>query len=262
MNLSKEQIIEICYSEYESLSNIYNKDTVNAAIVAILSMEDFETKEILVDNLRRTCEKVGNPLRSTTAFEMPNSAELFSLFVECRFKGETPRCPRCGSKHIYLSIPSYKYGRCEQCRYNFSLTSNTMLDNNKMGFRNIVKLLIAIHNDPLISSVALSKTIGITQKTAYFRKVMIDTVIHKIGSSQPNLVLRELLSTRKSHKAYIIDNKHSNAKFRYLSPNQRKEAIQLYEQGKSSQFLAEKYNKDISGIYRLIREHKKTKKQN
>jgi len=98
------------------------------------------------------------------------SEEKSRQYVESRRWPEERTCPLCGSIHT-VEVKDHKpmpY-RCQDCRKHFSVRTGTILTESKIPLR---KWLFAIYLMTTarkgISSVQLAKTLGVTQKTAWF----------------------------------------------------------------------------------------------
>lgn len=106
-----------------------------------------------------------------------STAELFRLFtdvesarkyLESRLWPEGPKCPVCGLGER-ITARKGGYYRCNQCKEDFTVRTGTIFE------RSHVKLHLWLYSMYLlvtarkgISSLQLSKEIGVTQKTAWF----------------------------------------------------------------------------------------------
>lgn len=76
-------------------------------------------------------------------------------------------CPRCGCCETY-DISTRRTFKCVACEHQFSVTSGTMFSSRKMAIRDYLMLAVifcASHKG--VPSTALSRTLGIDQKTAW-----------------------------------------------------------------------------------------------
>lgn len=82
--------------------------------------------------------------------------------------GEYIVCPHCGSIHCYEFSDGVRY-KCHDCNKIFSILVGTIFENTKIPLRKwfIAMYLISCHSKG-ISSVQLSRDLGITQKSAWY----------------------------------------------------------------------------------------------
>jgi transposase-like protein len=87
----------------------------------------------------------------------------------------TPFCPHCGGLNPY-KLKDGKTYRCREknCRKNFTVTVGTIFENSKIPLSTwIASIFVITAHKKGISSLQLSRDLGITQKTAWF-------VLHRI----------------------------------------------------------------------------------
>lgn len=78
-------------------------------------------------------------------------------------------CPHegCGHDRYYLFSDGIRY-KCKKCKKQFTATTNTFMSNSHVeSVKWIMAMYLVLHKKG-ISSVQLSKDIGVTQKTAWF----------------------------------------------------------------------------------------------
>src|SRR5438132_14053975 len=77
-------------------------------------------------------------------------------------------CPRCGSeKHSFLS--TRKIWKCAGCRRQFSIKVGTIFEDSPLGLDKWLPTLWMIVNAKNgVSSYEIARSIGVTQKTAWF----------------------------------------------------------------------------------------------
>src|ERR1019366_987398 len=91
-----------------------------------------------------------------------------------RWNGE-PFCPHCGGTKPY-KLGDGKTYRCREktCRKDFTVTVGTIFENSKIPLSTwIASIFVITAHKKGISSLQLSRDVGITQKTAWF-------VLHRI----------------------------------------------------------------------------------
>lgn len=88
-------------------------------------------------------------------------------FEQLRFR-DGQYCAHCGHTEVYRFNDGKRF-RCAKCRKDFTIKTNTVFGESKIGLR---KWFIAIYllttAKKGISSVQLAKQVGVTQKTAWF----------------------------------------------------------------------------------------------
>src|ERR1039457_4804171 len=80
-----------------------------------------------------------------------------------------PVCPRCGSadKHYYLT--TRRIWKCRACKRQFSVKVGTIFEDSGLGFDKWLPAVWLIANSKNgISSHELARSLGITQKSAWF----------------------------------------------------------------------------------------------
>ena len=89
-------------------------------------------------------------------------------YLEKRRWGNTPICPHCGNAQKIYRYKNGKTFKCANCKKQFSVKTGTIYENSNIPLQKwfIATYLIArsILSKKGISSIELSKTIGITQK--------------------------------------------------------------------------------------------------
>lgn len=88
-------------------------------------------------------------------------------FEQLRFrKGEY--CPHCGYTKIYRFQDGKRF-RCAKCKKDFTVQTNTIFGESKLPLKKwFVAIYLLSTSTKGISSIQLSKHIGVTQKTAWF----------------------------------------------------------------------------------------------
>jgi len=89
-------------------------------------------------------------------------------FLAVKRWGETPCCHHCGNAGAYVTKRGYTC-KAKQCGKKFTVTTGTVFENTKISLRLwfATIYLVSAHKKG-ISSLQLSRDLGITQKTAWF----------------------------------------------------------------------------------------------
>lgn len=91
-----------------------------------------------------------------------------AYMAEIRWPGGKPRCPECLSERIG-TVATRRLLRCKDCRRQFSHKLGTIFEDSPLGLDKWFVAVWAIANCKNgISSHELARTLGVTQKTAWF----------------------------------------------------------------------------------------------
>ena len=124
-----------------------------------------------------------------------NLIHFFTLFpddLSCRkyleqrlWKNGVPICPHCGHSEKIYRYKNGKLFKCACCKKQFKVTTGTIYENSNIPLRKwfLAFYLLAVSKKG-ISSIELSKTLGVTQKSAWY-------LLHKI---------RYMLKNKESHR--------------------------------------------------------------
>lgn len=110
--------------------------------------------------------------------------------------GSNPACPHCGSIKVYNTNRGYKCGE-KECNKKFSVTVGTIFENSKIGLRTwFAAMFLCTTSKKGVSSVQLSETLGITQKSAWF-------VLHRIREMLKDNSTEQLSGEVEIDETYI-----------------------------------------------------------
>lgn len=99
----------------------------------------------------------------------PNEVAAVDFFEKRRWKNGIS-CPHCASKSVakIVSGKPMPY-RCRDCRKHFSVRTGTVLAESKLALHKWLMAIYMLHTARKgVSSVQMSKELGVTQKTAWF----------------------------------------------------------------------------------------------
>lgn len=100
--------------------------------------------------------------------KFPDERVARTYIEERRWRGQ-PVCPRCGEVHRVQVRKVEGYFRCLACRADFTVRTGTVFERSHATLDKwlyAIYLLVTSHKG--VSSLQLSKEIGVTQKTASF----------------------------------------------------------------------------------------------
>lgn len=131
-----------------------------------------------------------------------------SQHIALRRWGINPKCPHCWNEDVIYTFSDGIYYKCAACRKKFTVRVGTIFQDSKLPLQKwfIAIYLFACRTKP-VSSLQLSKDLGITQKAAWH-------VLHRLryGASHPEYK-RKLHGDVEADEAYIggLDkNKHQS----------------------------------------------------
>ncbi len=98
----------------------------------------------------------------------PDEATAVKFVEEQIWKDGVPVCPHCGDRNA-SPRPARNGHRCKSCRKDFTVRHGTIFENSRAGLRKWIYAIYLMQTSRKgISSLQLSKEVGITQKTAWF----------------------------------------------------------------------------------------------
>ena len=101
-------------------------------------------------------------------FEMFPDQESARVYLEGRLWPTGPRCPVCGLGERITARKSGFY-RCNQCREDFTVRTGTIFERSHIPLHKwLYAMYLLVTARKGISSVQLSKELGVTQKSAWF----------------------------------------------------------------------------------------------
>lgn len=121
-------------------------------------------------------------------------------------------CPHCGSKKIY-HFSNGKIHKCAHCRKQFSITVGTIFEDSKVPLKKwfMAIYLLTCHKKG-ISSLQLSRDLGVTQKTAWF---MLQRLRYAMQTQEFTKPLDGIVEIDETYVGGSERFKHKNKKTMY-----------------------------------------------
>jgi transposase-like protein len=142
-------------------------------------------------------------------FEKFPDQEAARLYIEGRLWPNGPRCPVCGLGERVTERKGGFY-RCNQCKEDFTVRTGTIFERSHVPLHKwVYAMYLLVTARKGISSMQLSKEIGITQKSAWF-------VLHRLREACGHDLkkLRGIIEIDETYIGGIEANKHEHKKLK------------------------------------------------
>ncbi len=142
-------------------------------------------------------------------FKMFPDQEAARLYLESRLWAEGAKCPVCGLGER-VSARKDGYYRCNQCKEDFTVRTGTIFERSHVPLNKwLYAMYLLVTARKGISSMQLSKEIGITQKSAWF-------VLHRLREACGDdfTQLRGIIEIDETYIGGKEGNKHEGKKLK------------------------------------------------
>lgn len=143
-------------------------------------------------------------------FQMFPDKESARVYFESRMWPNGVRCPVCAATENITTRKRVGFYRCNQCHEDFTVCTGTIFERSHIPLHKwLYAMYLLVTARKGISSLQLSKQIGVTQKTAWF---MLHRLREACGSDLNKL--QGVVEVDETHLGGIEQNKHESKKLR------------------------------------------------
>jgi len=145
--------------------------------------------------MKNNTPKLPNSLIEAVRY-FADADRCFEFVKSLRWTDGEVACPRCGGADPSF-ITTRKIWKCKACKRQFSIKVGTIFEDSPMGFDKWLPAIWLIANSKNgISSHELGRSLGVTQKTAWFMN-------HRIRLAMESGTFRKLSGTVETDETYV-----------------------------------------------------------
>ena len=185
-------------------------------------------------------------------FEMFPTQEHARVYLESRLWPNGPQCPVCGLGER-VTVRKGGYYRCNQCSEDFTVRTGTIFERSHIPLHKwIYAMYLVVTARKGVSSLQLSKEIGVTQKSAWF---MLHRLREACGGNFKKL--KGIIEIDETYVGGKERNKHERDKLRLgRGTISKTPVVAMRERGKGGRTVAMVADEiDLPTVYNAIYKH-------
>lgn len=133
-------------------------------------------------------------------------------YIEQQRWGGHPACPKCGATERIQKRKVEGYYRCLACKVDFTVRTGTIFERSHVPLDKWLYAMYLISTSRKgVSSLQLSKELGVTQKTAWF---MLQRIRQACGSGEYQALLSGIIEADETYIGGKEMNKHESKKLK------------------------------------------------
>lgn len=145
--------------------------------------------------MKNTTPKLPNSLVEAVRY-FADTERCFEFVQSLRWADGVARCPRCDHDQTSF-LTTRKIWKCKACKRQFSIKVGTIFEDSPVGFDKWLPAIWLIANSKNgISSYELARSLGVTQKTAWFMN-------HRIRLAMASGTFQKLSGTVETDETYV-----------------------------------------------------------
>jgi transposase-like protein len=227
------------------------KNAINSiAKYEIGFLKDYNFYQKRIDDPNREILTIKNSDQLSIESKSESFIKIYELFEKARFElyGGKKICNQCKGSSFY-KLNDGRYG-CKNCGYKLSVTARTYVDNLKLPYSKLYKLIILIVEYKKMPTKHLAKWVGVSYKTAWLRERLILSALKTTGLRRKHEILSKLLTNSELDKnPIVLEDKGKKFDRKDVEEIKRLKNDNIY----SAKEIAQTYETDTSTIYKIAK---------
>jgi transposase-like protein len=153
-----------------------------------------------------------------------NNENKCKQYLEKLIWNNTPTCPHCNNNEKIYKYKDNKTYKCSKCLRTFNIFIGTIFENTKISIQKwLISIYLVSSTKKGISSYQLAKSIGITQKSAWF----LLQRIRKLLDEKVN-IMSNIIEVDETYVGGKNKNRHFNKRIKNTQGRSAKDKIKVF----------------------------------